>query len=149
MRRLIELRLRARLLASFGFLVCLALGVAGFGAWQSGRLGTAITALNEEAAETTSLADATRILFQIGAGQQHFGISADPAALAELRADIAEARRLLGAEAADSGTEQAALANELLGQLQTYQADIDLYAGDVAAMRKGQADLAKAGEKLG
>jgi len=149
MRRLTQLRLRARLLASFGFLVCLALGVAGFGAWQSGRLGTAITALNEEAAETTRLADSTRILFQIGASQQKFGISADPAALGELRADIQQAQHLLATEAADAGTEQATLANDLLGQLQTYQTAIEQYAGDVASMHQGQDALAKAGEKLG
>jgi methyl-accepting chemotaxis protein len=140
-------KLRGRLLGGFGLMVTLTLVLAGFGAWQNSRVATQVAAMNVSAERNNKVAEATRLLQSLQAGQVAFGTEADLAQLKALRADLTKLENLLGGMESDNDP-AAGTYTQMLASLGQYRLVISGYAQQMAVLRQSREQLAKDGQKM-
>ncbi len=144
-----RLGIRARILAGFGALIAISLGVAGFGVLETQSLGRQISRLDHAALQNDRLATAQQVLDQAAARVLRFRLAPDAAAGEELTALLTRFRTLIQ-EATDQALEpeRRASLKEVAKAAQTYADSLDRLTGLGQAIITERTQLIGGGDAL-
>jgi methyl-accepting chemotaxis protein len=147
--RLGRLRVRARLYLGFGLLVALGLGLAGFGAFQLGRVGFQVATMARLADGMLAAVDNTRLLETMRRAEADYRVDRDPAALQLREASEARFRDLLAQRVQITSSESRRLLYLAVQDgLRAHDASVEKYLAQDKVAADAKQRLATEGDAL-